>query len=88
MSESNGTATITATSTATDLTPKGVINAAEYVITSSTQKFDEKFASVGSPVKEGKVFAGWADEDNNVYENNVTVLSKLEINLKATWIDA
>ena len=87
MSESNGTATITATSTATDLTPKGVINAAEYVITSSTQKFDELFASVGSPVKEGKVFDGWVDEDNNKYEAS-TQLKKLEINLKATWIDA
>ena len=82
-----GTVTIKSTSNAASPIPTGKINSVVYTIDSSKQKFDEKFVSVGTPVKEGKVFNGWVDENNQPY-NADTVLKALSISLKASWIDA
>ena len=82
-----GTVTIKSTSNVASPIPAGKINSAVYTIDSSKQKYDEKFVSVGTPVKEGKVFNGWVDENNQPY-NADTVLKALSINLKASWIDA
>lgn len=82
-----GTVTVKSTSNVANPLPTGKINSAVYTIDSSKQKFDEKFVSVGTPVKEGKVFNGWVDENDQPY-NADTVLKALSINLKASWIDA
>ena len=87
MSDSKASVTVKATSSAS-LIPAGKISAEAWTINENVQKFDERFVSVGTPVKEGKVFAGWADENNIVYEHGETVLKNTSINLKAIWNDA
>ena len=87
--EGSAIATIKTTSVEEHLAPQGRFNSTAYTIDSSKQKFDAKFASVGNPVKEGFVFNGWVDADDNTpYEDGSTTLKKELINLKATWIDA
>lgn len=65
----------------------GVIKSKVYTIDTTTQLYDEKFVTPGTPVKEGMVFAGWADEENVVYDND-TVLKKESISLHAVWANA
>lgn len=87
MSDSKTSVTIKATSTSEQI-PQGKISAREWTITESSQKIDERFVSIGSPVKEGKVFGGWADENNVIYKNGETLLKSTSINLKAVWNNA
>lgn len=79
-----GSVTIKTTSSAEHSVPQGKINAAEYIITSSKQKIDEKFMSVGTPVKDGMHFDGWQDSEGHIY-NDQTDLKAESIALTAKW---
>lgn len=82
----SGSATIKATSEVASQVPTGKINAAVYRINSTYQKFDEAFKDVGVPVKEGKTFVKWQDENGNEVKDGDILTSEL-INLIAIWED-
>ncbi len=82
--EGNGSATIKATSAEEHLIPQGRFNSAAYTIDSSKQKFDDKFISVGTPVKDGMAFQGWQDSEGHMYDSE-TVLKAESIALTAIW---
>lgn len=66
---------------------QGQITSGIYTIDATEQKFDEQFVSPGTPVKEGKVFEGWKDENGVLYTEE-TILKSENIVLHASWIDA
>ena len=87
-SDDGGVSTVVTTSASESMIPSGSIFGELYQVTSSQQKFDEVFHSVGTPVKKDMEFAGWYDENDNLYEDNATVLKKENLVLKAKWVEA
>jgi hypothetical protein len=84
--QGKGEATIKTSTNVESQIPTGKISGDNYQIASITQKYDETFKGIPDPVKEGKTFGGWKDEDDNLFEVGA-IFTKENIALKAVWVD-